>query len=344
MMGINEVNRSSRGKDAPASGVPSPANQMEARSTAFHRELRKLDLNLLVTLDALLVEGGNVTRAADRLAISQPAASHALSRLREALDDPLFVKTGIRMEPTARALALAPQVAAWLQQGLGLFQPSADPDPARMQAEIRLTFPEHIETLLLPALLERLFHEAPGIQIHARSLPLDRVLDAVDTGEVDLALIAATAEPRAWQSREPLFDVGFVLMYDPRQVTLPPRPTLAQLSRLPQLALGYVGSYPSAVDRYFAERGAPRRQTATAVGVAAVPQMVRRLPIVAILPDLIELDEATRAALVIEPFAPGDLMVKVSMVWHRRQEAGALAYVRAVLRELTGEGVHGVLR
>jgi DNA-binding transcriptional LysR family regulator len=133
-------------------------------------------------------------------------------------------------------------------------------------------------------------------------------------------------------------------MYDPRQVTLPPNPTLVQLSRLPQLALGYVGSIPSAIDRFFAEHGAPRRQTATAVGVAAVPEMVRRLPIVAILPDLIALDDKTRAALVIEPFAPGELSVKVSMVWHRRHEAGALAYVRGVLRELTGEGVHGVLR
>ena len=324
--------------------TPTPVPPTTPHSTAFHRELRRIDLNLLVTLDALLVEGGNVTRAADRLAISQPAASHALARLREALGDPLFVKTGIRMDPTPRALALAPQVAACLQQAYGLFQPLPDPDPARMQAEIRLTFPEHIETLLLPSLLERLFHEAPGIQIHARSLPLDRVLDAIDTGEVDLALIAASAEPRAWQLREPLFDVGFVLMYDPRQLRLPPRPALAQLNDVPQLALGYVGSYPSAVDRFFAERGAPRRQTATAVGVATVPEMVRRLPIVAILPDLIALDAATRAALVIEPFAPDELSVTVSMVWHRRHEAGALAYVRSVLRELTGEGVHGVLR
>ena len=173
--------------------TPTPLPPTTPHSTAFHRELRRIDLNLLVTLDALLVEGGNVTRAADRLAISQPAASHALARLRDALGDPLFVKTGIRMDPTPRALALAPQVAACLQQAYGLFQPLPDLDPAHMQAEIRLTFPEHIETLLLPSLLERLFHEAPGIQIHARSLPLDRVLDAFGRVGRQLGILGGAA-------------------------------------------------------------------------------------------------------------------------------------------------------
>lgn len=319
-------------------------NEMnDPRAVEFHRALRRLDLNLLVTFDALIAEGGNVTRTAERLAISQPAVSHALTRLRDTLGDPLFVKSGLRMTPTARALALAPVVAEWVVGAYRLFQPPVELEPARMQAAIRVTMPEHVETLLLPPLMERLYHEAPGVHVHARSLPLDRVLDAIDSGEIDLGLIAASTEKRAWQARERLFDVGFVLMYDPHQIRLPPRPSLQALSEVAQLALGYVGSYPSAVDRYFTERGVPRRQTATAVGVAAVPQMVRRLPIVAILPNLIELDAATRDALVIEPFAPEELVVTVSMVWHRRHDTGPVAYLRAVLRELCAQGVRGVL-
>ena len=78
------------------------------RTDTFFQQFRYWDLNLLVVFEALHCEQGNVSRAAKRIGLSQSAMSHALNRLREMLDDPLFVKQGHRMHPTSRALALAP--------------------------------------------------------------------------------------------------------------------------------------------------------------------------------------------------------------------------------------------
>ena len=82
--------------------------------------LNSLDLNLLVALDALLRET-NVSRAAMRIGLSQPAASHALQRLRDLIGDPLLVRTGARMELTPRAQALRSPLAQTLDQVRGLF-------------------------------------------------------------------------------------------------------------------------------------------------------------------------------------------------------------------------------
>src|SRR5919201_6442923 len=86
--------------------------------------LNSLDLNLLNALDALLREA-NVSRAALRLGLSQPAASHALQRLRDIFGDPLLVRTGVRMELTPRALALRAPLSLALEQVRGLFVPDA---------------------------------------------------------------------------------------------------------------------------------------------------------------------------------------------------------------------------
>ncbi len=83
------------------------------RPDTFFQQFRHWDLNLLVVLEALYTEQGNVTRAAQRVGLSQSAMSHALNRLREMLDDPLFVKQGHRMQATRRAQQLAPVVAGW---------------------------------------------------------------------------------------------------------------------------------------------------------------------------------------------------------------------------------------
>ena len=83
------------------------------------KDIRRIDLNLLVALDALLEEQ-NVTRAADRLALTQPTVSAMLARLRKLFGDPLFVRTQRGMLPTPRALALAPALKQWLAEARAL--------------------------------------------------------------------------------------------------------------------------------------------------------------------------------------------------------------------------------
>lgn len=125
--------------------------------------LNSLDLNLLTALDALLREA-NVSRAALRIGLSQPAASHALQRLRDIFRDPLLVRTGARMELTPRAQALRAPLAQALDQVRGLFVPDAF-DAARSERPFRLMMPDLAVELLMPPFMEKVTRLAPNVRI-----------------------------------------------------------------------------------------------------------------------------------------------------------------------------------
>jgi DNA-binding transcriptional LysR family regulator len=125
--------------------------------------LTSLDLNLLVALDALLREA-SVSRAAMRIGLSQPAASHALQRLRELIGDPLLVRSGARMELTPRALALRAPLAQTLDQVRALFVPD-DFDASRSERQFRLMMPDLAVELLMPPLMEKITRLAPNVTI-----------------------------------------------------------------------------------------------------------------------------------------------------------------------------------
>src|SRR5882672_11955256 len=125
--------------------------------------LKSLDLNLLVALDALLRDT-SVSRAAMRIGLSQPAASHALQRLRDLIGDPLLVRSGARMELTPRAQALRSPLAHALDQVRGLFVPD-DFDAARSERHFRLMMPDLAVELLMPPLMEKITKAAPNVRI-----------------------------------------------------------------------------------------------------------------------------------------------------------------------------------
>jgi DNA-binding transcriptional LysR family regulator len=125
--------------------------------------LNSMDLNLLIALDALLLEA-NVSRAAMRIGLSQPAASHALQRLRELIGDPLLVRVGARMELTPRALALRGPLAQTLDQVRGLFIRD-DFDAARSERQFRLMMPDLAVELLMPPLMEKIMAMAPNVRL-----------------------------------------------------------------------------------------------------------------------------------------------------------------------------------
>ena len=125
--------------------------------------LNSLDLNLLVALDALLKEA-SVSRAAMRIGLSQPAASHALQRLRDLIGDPLLVRTGARMELTPRAQGLRAPLAQALDQVRGLFVRD-EFDAARSERHFRLMMPDLAVELLMPPLMEKVTKLAPNVTI-----------------------------------------------------------------------------------------------------------------------------------------------------------------------------------
>jgi DNA-binding transcriptional LysR family regulator len=146
--------------------------------------LASLDLNLLKALDALLLEA-NVGRAAMRLGLSQPAASHALRRLREMLHDPLLVRVGTRMELTPRAQALRAPLKEALDQVRGLLAGDVF-EPKTTARHFRLMFPDLVVELMVPTLAEKAATRAPGVVLEFLPWRGPDVMTAEFTRSLDL--------------------------------------------------------------------------------------------------------------------------------------------------------------
>lgn len=155
--------------------------------------LSTFDLNLLLVLEALLAER-HVGRAAARLKLSQPATSNALSRLRVALKDPLFVRSRAGMVPTPRALALRNPLLETLTQ---LRQTLGTPptfNPLTERRTFVLAASDHAQLLVLPKLMQNLA-ACPGLRLQILPLPRDFPADQLEAGEVDLVLGAFDLAP-----------------------------------------------------------------------------------------------------------------------------------------------------
>ncbi len=148
-------------------------------------DLRRIDLNLLVILDALLSEQ-HVTRAAERVHLSQPAVSHALARLRDVLGDPLLVRQGGTLVPTARALELAAPLAEALAQVQALLAPNRF-DPASAKRRFRVAMSDYSAAIFLPRLVRVLRREAPGIDLQIIQTSREGMVEGVLNGDLDLA-------------------------------------------------------------------------------------------------------------------------------------------------------------
>ncbi|MEM9492846.1 MAG: LysR family transcriptional regulator, partial [Myxococcota bacterium] len=175
--------------------------------------LTGLDLNLLVVLDALLLEC-NATRAAARLGLTQSAVSRALARLRSHFDDPLFVRVPGGLSPTPRAEDMAARLRPALDELGRAVDLGAAFDPARAARSFTLSTADLAELAILPALMQRLADEAPGLSIVARAPdrgPARTVEDALESGAVDIALGIFDDAPAAFRCQT-LFRGEFVCL------------------------------------------------------------------------------------------------------------------------------------
>lgn len=174
-------------------------------------DLRRIDLNLLVILDALLGEQ-HVTRAAERLHLSQPAVSHALARLRDLLGDPLLVRAGSGLVPTARALELAAPLAETLAQVQSLLAPNTF-DPASARRTFRLAMSDYGAAIILPRLIRTLRGEAPGIDLQISHASREGMVEGLLNGDIDLAAGVLPELPGELRST-PLFEERYVCLLD----------------------------------------------------------------------------------------------------------------------------------
>jgi DNA-binding transcriptional LysR family regulator len=151
-------------------------------------DIRSVDLNLLVIFDAM-ARHRSVNRTAEAVGLSQPATSAALARLRAVFDDALFVRAGAQMEPTPRALELAPAVHRVVETIQSEILQPAGFEPATPERSFTILTPDIGEVAFLPGVLRRLRQEAPHVRLQrARPCRATAAAQALESGEADLAV------------------------------------------------------------------------------------------------------------------------------------------------------------
>ena len=148
---------------------------------------RKVDLNLLLLFDALMRER-HVSRAGERVGLSQPAMSHALKRLRLMFNDPILVRQGSEMVPTPLALRLSPKISGILDDSFSLVGSEQEFEPAECERTFRIGMTDYANASFLPGLLSELRRQAPSARVMVRHVGRNHGARAIAEGEIDLAL------------------------------------------------------------------------------------------------------------------------------------------------------------
>jgi DNA-binding transcriptional LysR family regulator len=282
------------------------------------------DLRLLAVFDAIHASA-SVTRAADALALGQPAVSVALAKLRQHFDDPLFVRTSTGMVPTPFAQGLAPAVRAALEALDVVNAHRNDFDPATAQRTFRLCMTDISQLVLLPPLWQQLRQVAPGVRIEIEPLGTNTA-QRLETGDADLAL-GHIPQLEAGFYQQLLFRQRFVCLVgsahpvwangagaDPSSGTL----TLAQFQAADHAVITSSGAAPRVVDREIARLGLQRRVVMEIPSFLGAAFVVEHTNMVITIPqrlaDLLQGRGAFRQCPV--PFALPDYEVKQH--WHER--------------------------
>jgi DNA-binding transcriptional LysR family regulator len=302
------------------------------------RNLRAVDLNLLVVFDALMTER-NLTRVGERHGLSQPAVSKALGRLRHLFDDPLFVRCDRAMEPTLRAKELAGPIHLALRDISRTFAPSSF-DPSQVEARIRLASIDLYHTPLLPALVRRLREHAPGVDLHVRTLDSFCIRDQLAAGEVDLAFSPFDALPAGF-SAMPLWSDRLVTLVGERvrerPLTIEAFAAAAHVVDAGHVHVGPDGAASSVVDATLGARGLKRRIALVLPSASGLPYIVAATDLIATLPCRIASGLGLPPGVTLQP-PPFDIQVAPHLLWHARTQSDPLlAWVRGMVREIAAD-------
>lgn len=277
-------------------------------------DIRTLDLNLLKAFDALIDER-NVTRAAARLALTQPAVSGMLTRLRESFGDPLFVRSQRGMVPTLRAQALAAPVKKVLAEVEALLRP-ADFDPASSTLTLNIAATDYALRVIVLPFIRLLRTEAPYMRVAVRPIDDTQAARQLERGEIDLALQTLdTALPDLHARR--LFDENYVCVLrsdhpDARQQ----RMSLHRFCELDHALVSLSGdAFSGATDQALALLGRSRRVVASVASFLVLPDLLRSSDLVAVLPRRLVADQE---GLAIMPPPVEVAGFTKFLVWHER--------------------------
>jgi DNA-binding transcriptional LysR family regulator len=313
-----------------------------------------LDLNLLKVFDAVMAER-SVVRASHKVCLTQSAVSHSLARLRDALDDELFVRAGSGMQPTPRAFEIAPAVRDALRS-LEAAVDRASFDPSVSRRTFTVAANDFTTLLIIPELMRVVRAEAPGIDVVIKPVTRIDLAEQIDLGRIDAAIGSFSSVPSRFESCH-LFDYDDVLVIG-RHTNVSAKLSIGDLAQLSIVVVSFGGEQDGAVDGFIAERGLARRSEMydrasfenALAQIDVVPRIVLSVPhflalssligttdLAAIVPrPLARVFEKTEGAQIRElPYAARTLEVR--LLWHQRNDADdAHVWLHETVRRSSG--------
>lgn len=287
---------------------------MKVMSGMHQVDFSGIDLNLLKLFDALSKER-SVTRAGQKLGLSQPAASRGLARLRRLLNDRLVVRTSQGLELTPRAATLSEPVAKLLEDARSIVAPSIF-EPSTALGRFTIATTDHMTLLLMPALLSKLALLAPYLDLEI-SAPSGDNVDLVAQGDVDLAIGVYDNLPARFHHRS-LYDEDLVCLVRRDHPVLAEQWTLERFVSLSHILVIITGYGKSAVDEALTQQGLSRRAAVRLPHFLAAPMLVAESDMILSLPRRLARRiaistpvEILEIPLKIEKFSP-------SIIWHER--------------------------
>ncbi len=297
-------------------------------------DIKHLDLNLLKALDALLDER-SVTRAAQRLSLTQPAVSGMLTRLRDSFDDPLFVRAQRGIVPTLRAQALAAPVKQLLSDIETMLRPQAF-EPSTAALTVTLASTDYALRAVVVPFLAALREQAPNIRVAVRPMDYQALEGQMDRGDVDLALITPDSLSPGLHATT-LFDERYVCLMRADH----PDASAAELTLERFCALDHVlvsssgGSFAGVTDAALARIGHSRRVVTSVTSFLVLPDILRLSDLIAVVPQRLALNQP--GLVMREP--PVDIPgFSKTLAWHERSHRDAgHQWVRSLLMATSRE-------
>jgi DNA-binding transcriptional LysR family regulator len=291
------------------------------------------DLNLLVVFNAVAQEQ-NFTRAGQRLGMSQPAVSHALSRLRHVLKDELFVRTPEGMRPTPRAERMAGPVRAALRE----LQVTVEPDgfdASQTSRSYTIAANNYAARAVIPALARRMAKTAPSIVLEVRPIGALHVLDQLDAGGVELAVTTLTEGGDRFKCVGLLDDDYVAILSSDNPVAAEPELSIETFAALPHITITSSGDDTHFVDDALADCGLDRLVSAK-VPLHSLILMLIGSEALAVVPRRVAADLVAICPLTMRPLPFPSPRVSLSMIWHRRLDNHpAHRWLRGTLRAVT---------
>lgn len=298
-----------------------------------HARLASLDLNLLVVFDALLKDR-NVTTAARRVGLSQPAMSSALGRLRRQFNDPLFVRTGQGMQPTPYAQMLAPPIQRACELVADSLEIDTSFDPASAKRAFQLYMTDIGEAVFLPRLLNALAERAPHVTVRVLRIPEHGEQAAMAAGDVDLA-VGFFPDLKAGFYQQRLYIDEFVcVLREGHPVAPKGNLTVKQFTELRHAVVSTVGTgHEPAITRAMARH---RLQPALTIPhFMAVPVIVSQTDHVVVVPGRLGRAFAPYPGIRIVPAPIRIPSFEIKQHWHERYHLDpANRWLRALVAEL----------